>query len=68
MTYRDTGWCRAVLKAAEAIWARHHGTDREPRLFGDLDIDTLDDYCIQAQDAVDAYLDQPHCACRQCER
>jgi hypothetical protein len=44
------------MKAAAAIWARLHTTGREPRQFGDLDIDTLDDLCIQADLAVNAYL------------
>lgn len=44
----DTGWPRHVLKAAEGIWSRLHTTGREPRRFDQLDIDTLDDLCIQA--------------------
>jgi hypothetical protein len=43
------------MKAAAAIWSRLHTTGREPRQFGDLDIDTLDDLCIQAEAAVAAY-------------
>jgi hypothetical protein len=49
-------WSRATVKAAYAIWARLHATGREPRQFGDLDQDTLDDLCIQAQHAAQAYM------------
>jgi hypothetical protein len=51
----QTDWPRPTLKAAAAIHARLHTTGREPRLFGDLDIDTLDDLCIQAEAAIQEY-------------
>lgn len=55
MSLQDTGWDRATLKAAEAIWSRLFTTGREDRLFGELDIDTLDDLCIQARNAIEAW-------------
>jgi hypothetical protein len=58
MTFQDRGWDRPTLKAAEAIWGRLHSTGREERLFGDLDVDTLDDLCIQAEAAAQAYLSE----------
>lgn len=47
-------WPRQVVKGAHAIWWRLHRTDRESRLFADLDIDTYDDLCIQARECLQA--------------
>lgn len=49
-------WPRPIVKAAEGIWLRLHQTDRRPRRFDQLDVDTFDDLCIQAELAVNAYL------------
>jgi hypothetical protein len=48
-------WPRPIVKAAEGIWLRLHQTGRMPEQFGELDFDTFDDLCAQAELAVSAY-------------
>lgn len=50
------GWSREVWVAAKAIYKRMRITHEEWPKWKDLDIDTIDHYCIAATNAIEAYL------------
>lgn len=57
--YRDLGWTPGILAAASAIYGRLHlHSDKDTPTFSNTDIDTLDHYCIAAENAINAYKEE----------
>lgn len=53
--YASLGWSPEILAAASAIYGRIHLNDKEFPVFSQTDLDTLDHYCIAAENAINAY-------------
>lgn len=51
----DLGWSKPSLAAGEAVYNRLKIGNPDATPFDDLDIDTLDHYCIAAKHAVRAF-------------